>query len=85
MEIIYSDDAQKDIKYWKKKKNTLIQKRISELISSIEQTPEKGIGNPEQLKYNLTGKWSRRINKEHRIIYKIKTDVVEIISLRDHY
>lgn len=85
MEIVYTREALKDIKYWKKQNNTIIQKKITSLLNSIESTPKLGIGNPEQLKYNFTGKWSRRINKEHRIIYEIKTDSIIIFSLKGHY
>lgn len=49
------------------------------------ETPFKGIGQPEALKYDLSGYWSRRINREHRIVYKVELDVIYVIQLRDHY
>lgn len=56
------------------------------LLEDILIHPHTGIGNPEPLKYKLAGHWSRRINKEHRLIYKVNDkDVIEIISLRFHY
>ncbi|MBN2669852.1 MAG: Txe/YoeB family addiction module toxin [Bacteroidales bacterium] len=86
MEISYTDNALKDLKYWKKIKNKEVQKRISDLLDSITETPYKGIGNPEPLKHGLTGYWSRKINKEHRIIYRLINDnTIEIYSLRLHY
>jgi len=69
MEIEYTLQAKEDIDYWKKSGNASILKKIRKLIEAITQSPFEGIGKPEALKYNLTGCWSRRINKEHRIVY----------------
>lgn len=85
MEIVYTDKAIDDITYWKKKRNSKIQNRISELIDSIEIDPFKGIGKPEPLKYQLSGKWSRRIDKTNRIIYEVMDEIIVIYSLRGHY
>ena len=85
MEIIYSDEAIGDRNYWIKSKNKKIQERITALIDSIEETPFLGIGKPEALKYNLSGCWSRRINREHRLIYTVSEDFIEILSMRGHY
>lgn len=89
MEIRYSSDALKDIAFWKKSGNIAIQKRIVLLIEDIIKHPYSGIGKPEALKYELSGKWSRRINNEHRIIYQIDEDnvieILEIVSLKGHY
>ena len=87
MEIEFSDDALKDVKYWKKKRDIKVQKRITELIDAITANPFKGVGNPEALKHHLSGYWSRRINKEHRIIYLplIEENKIIVISLRYHY
>ncbi len=85
MEIRLNDDAKKDLAYWKSKKNDKILKRIRELINSISLTPFSGIGKPEPLKHNLAGLWSRRIDNEHRIIYEIKQDAIQIHSLKGHY
>ena len=85
MEIIYKSEALKDIEYWKRKGNIIIQQKISELINDISLHPTTGIGKPELLKYELSGKWSRRINKEHRVVYKIDNDEIHILSLRGHY
>ena len=85
MEIIYNQKALDDLEFWKQSGNTKIQKKISELIQAIELDPFVGIGKPELLKYELIGKWSRRINQEHRIIYKMEEQVLKIYSLKDHY
>lgn len=85
MEIVYSQRAQKDIIYWKKSGNKSIQLKITTLIINIEKNPCNGIGKPEQLKYDLLGYWSRRINAEHRIIYEVFNDKILILSLKGHY
>lgn len=85
MEIVYTDKAIDDILYWKKKRNDKVQNRISELVDSIEIDPFKGIGKPEPLKYQLSGKWSRRIDKANRIIYEVLENLIIIHSLKGHY
>ena len=86
MEIIYSEEAQKDIDYWKKSGNKAIQKKIQKLLFAIEKDPFKGIGKPEALKHNLTGLWSRRINQEHRVVYQVlDQETIKIYSLKGHY
>jgi toxin YoeB len=86
VEIIYSPEAQEDIAYWKKSGTKKIMDRISSLITAIEQDPYRGIGKPEPLKHLLSGCWSRRINKEHRLVYRtIDKKKVEVISMRFHY
>ncbi|OIV42591.1 toxin YoeB [Flavobacterium sp. CF108] len=89
MEIIYSEKAQKDILFWKKSGNKSIMKKITSLIEDILLHPYEGLGKPEQLKYELSGRWSRRIDKEHRIIYRIteenNIEILNILSLKGHY
>jgi toxin YoeB len=85
MEIIISEKAQKDILYWKKTNNFLVQKRISELKDAIIENPYIGIGKPEPLKHKLSGKWSRRIDKVNRFIYDIQDNKFNIYSLKGHY
>jgi toxin YoeB len=51
----------------------------------LTNDPYRGIGQPEQLKYGLSGAWSRRINQEHRLVYEIEGDIVYILSLKGHY
>ncbi|WP_379966618.1 Txe/YoeB family addiction module toxin [Epilithonimonas sp. UC225_85] len=85
MEIEFTKQAEKDLEFWKKSGNKLIQKKISEILESIQENPFKGIGKPEPLKYSLTGSWSRRINLEHRIVYEVIDDIIYIESLKGHY
>ena len=86
MDIIFTPEAEADYLYWKKNDPNMV-KRIKRLLESISQTPYTGIGKPEKLKYELTGKWSRRINDEHRIVYAVneKENIVDILALRYHY
>ncbi|KQM64554.1 toxin of toxin-antitoxin system [Pedobacter sp. Leaf216] len=85
MDIIYYDEALADIEFWKKSGNKTIQKKIQQLIIAILKDPYEGIGKPEPLKHDLSSLWSRRINREHRIIYQILNDALHIHSLRGHY
>ena len=87
MEIIYSEEAQKDIAYWKRSGNKTIQKKIQQLLTSINEDPFTGIGKPEALKHNLAGLWSRRINYEHRLIYQVieNGQKIKIYALKGHY
>ena len=74
-----------DLEFWKNSGNKAILKKISELVENICETPFQGIGKPEPLKYNLAGSWLRRITIEHRLVYEIVNDVLEIQSLKGHY
>jgi toxin YoeB len=87
MEVEFTDEALEHLKYFKKINNPILLKKIRQLIESIIQTPYSGIGKPEALKYNYTGFWSRRINQEHRLIYKISENKnsITIYSLKGHY
>ncbi|MDV6212966.1 Txe/YoeB family addiction module toxin [Mucilaginibacter sp. L3T2-6] len=68
MEIVYSSRALSDLDFWKKSGNKKVQKKIYDLIADIIEHPFEGIGKPEPLKHALSGKWSRRINSEHRLV-----------------
>ncbi len=87
MEITYLPQAVSDIAYFKKLGDKAIQKKIEKLLVELMKHPETGTGQIEQMKYDLAGYWSRRINGEHRIVYKInyEADVVKIYSLKEHY
>lgn len=77
--------ALSDLEHWKKSGNIIILKRIRQLIEAIQLMPFEGIGKPEKLKYNWSGWWSRRINDEHRIVYKFEQDKITVYSVRYHY
>lgn len=84
MRLIFSENAWDDYLYWQKTdKKTL--KRINKLVKEIQRTPYWGTGKPEPLKFGLSGYWSRRIDQEHRIIYKVIDDDLLIAQLRHHY
>ncbi len=78
--------ADQDLTFWIKSGNKTILKKIATLVADISKNPTTGIGKPEQLKHELQGFWSRRINQEHRIVYEIKNNTtIEIFSLKGHY
>lgn len=85
MEVVYKDKALKDIEHWKKSGQKSIQKKISQLVDDIILHPPTGLGQPEQLNYELTGLWSRRIDKGNRLIYEIFEEEIHVISLQGHY
>jgi len=85
MKMIYLPRAQDDLKFWKRSGNVGIQQRISKLIQSILDTPFDGLGKPEPLKHDYAGWWSRRINDEHRLVYRIEGDTIIIAQMRFHY
>ena len=73
-----------DYLYWQKTDKKLLE-RINTLVKDISRSPFAGIGKPEPLKNALSGYWSRRINDEHRIVYKIADGSMQIAQLRYHY
>lgn len=80
----WSDDAWDDYLYWQTQdKRTL--KKINNLIKDIERDPLNGIGKPEMLREDLSGKISRRINERDRLVYKVEDDILFIYSAKDHY
>ncbi len=84
--LSYSVQANKDIDFHKKSGNKALLKKLLVLLEELTEHPTTGTGKPEQLKHNLSGFWSRRINQEHRLVYKIMGDnVVRIYSAKGHY
>ena len=84
MKYIFVDESWEDYLYWQQTdKKTL--KRINNLIKDISRNPFDGIGKPEPLKYKYSGYWLRRIDGEHRLIYRVKDDEIQIIKCRFHY
>ena len=84
MKLKFTEQAWEDYLYWQKTDKKLL-RRINDLIKEITRTPYTGTGKPEPLKHALSGYWSRRINDEHRIVYKSVDDEVLIAQLRYHY
>ncbi len=84
MKILWEDRAWAEYLYWQKEdKKTL--KKINLLIKDMQRNPFDGIGMPEPLKNNLSGWWSRRIDKVNRIVYFEKNNIIHIISCKGHY
>lgn len=84
MKLIFSEQAWEDYLYWQKT-NVKVIARINHLIREIQREPFSGIGKPEPLKHAFRGYWSRRIDDEHRIVYKIQDASLLIAQLRYHY
>jgi toxin YoeB len=84
MRLIFSDNAWEDYLHWQEADKKIL-RRINVLINEIKRNPFEGIGKPEPLKHALSGYWSRRINEEHRIVYKVSDDAVYLAQLRHHY
>jgi toxin YoeB len=86
IEVVFSPQAKEDYVYWKKH-NQAVVNRIKRLLKDMTEHPYTGIGKPELLKHDLSGKWSRRINPEHRLLYIVreKEHAIHILSLRYHY
>ncbi|MEO8887560.1 MAG: Txe/YoeB family addiction module toxin [Mucilaginibacter sp.] len=85
MIIEFTKQADLDLEYFKKSGNLQTIKKIKKLLQSISDTPFAGIGQPEPLKHQLSGTWSRRINREHRVIYEVDDNTVYVLSLKGHY
>ena len=84
MKLIFSSQSWEDYLFWQTT-NRRILKRINALIKEIGRDPFRGIGKPEPLKHALAGYWSRRINAEHRIVYKVEGGSLYIAAARYHY
>jgi len=84
MKIIFSKNSWADYISWQFEDKKMLRK-INDLIKDIQRTPNEGLGKPEPLKYDLTGLWSRRIDREHRLVYRIAGDDLFIYSCRYHY
>jgi len=89
MNVLFANTAWQHYLYWQKEDQKIIE-RINELIKAIQRNPFKGIGKPEPLRQNLKGFWSRRITKEHRLVYRIvgnsmSSKRIEILNCRFHY
>ena len=81
----FTRKAKEDIEFFKKSGNKAVLNKINTLIEEILESPFIGTGKPEPLKYDLSGYWSRRINREHRLTYEVTEEIIIILSLKGHY
>ena len=84
MRLIFADAAWEDYLYWQEQDKRMVV-RINKLIKETMRDPFEGFGKPEPLKHSLAGFWSRRINEEHRMVYKLDADALMLAQLRYHY
>lgn len=84
MRLIFADAAWEDYLYWQEQDKRMVV-RISKLIKETMRDPFEGFGKPEPLKHSLAGFWSRRIDEEHRMVYKLDADALMLAQLRYHY
>lgn len=81
----FSKQAISDIDFHKKSGNRAVLQKLYILLNELTKHPFEGTGKPESMKHNLSGCWSRRINREHRIVYEVVDDIVRIHSAKGHY
>ena len=84
MKLTFSDEAWEDYLYWQKQDRNMVE-RINKLIKEVQRDPFVGVGKPEPLKHAFSGFWSRRITDEHRMVYRVTEDCLEVAQLRFHY
>ena len=84
MKLVFSDEAWEDYVYWQKQDRKMVE-RINKLIQEVKRDPFSGVGKPEPLKHALAGFWSRRITDEHRMVYRVEGESLQIAQLRYHY
>jgi toxin YoeB len=82
--VVFSPQAWEDYLHWQAVDRAVL-KRINRLIADACRSPQDGIGKPEPLKYGLAGAWSRRITEEHRLVYRVVDDDLQILQARYHY
>ena len=83
MTVSFEEGALEEYLYWQKTDRKILQK-INELIKSIQREPFAGIGKPEKLRFDLSGYWSRRINKEHRLVYRVDVESGRVVIIQCH-
>jgi len=84
MKLCFVDESWDDYLYWQKIDKKMLS-RINKIIKDIIRNPTKGLGKPEPLKHKYRGYWSRRIDSEHRLIYRVTEDEIWIVKCRFHY
>ena len=83
-QLIFSDEAWEDYLHWQNADRSTT-RRINQLIKDVQRSPHDGVGKPEPLKHQLSGWWSRRIDGEHRFVYRATEGAIQIATLRSHY
>jgi toxin YoeB len=83
-ELVWHANAWEDYLYWLETDKKHL-KKINELIKAIDREPFTGIGKPEPLLHSLKGCWSRRIDREHRLVYSVTAKQLTILACRHHY
>jgi toxin YoeB len=84
MNVTFTPTALDDLRYWLKTDKKLSD-RILSLLEEIRRTPFDGSGKPEPLRFQLAGCWSRRIDREHRLVYQVDENEIVVIACRYHY
>ena len=84
MKVVFSARAWDDYLWWQQQDRKMV-RRINQLIRDVLRNGNEGIGKPEPLKHGFQGYWSRRINDEHRLVYKVVDDEVRVAACRYHY
>ena len=84
MKLTFSTKVWEGYLHWQSTDKKIL-KRINALIKEIQRTPFEGVGKPEPIKHGLAGYWSRRINDEHRLVYKVEDNTILIAQVRFHY
>jgi toxin YoeB len=82
--LVFDENAFEDLAWWVAKDPKLAKKVIA-LIQDVKRNPFQGLGKPEALKHELSGCWSRRINREHRLVYQVKEGEIRILACKYHY
>lgn len=82
--LTWASRAWEDYLYWQGRDRKTL-KRINTLIKDIQRQPFDGLGDPEPLRHQWSGYWSRRIDREHRLVYKVTDDAIVIVQCRYHY
>lgn len=84
MRLCFSDEAWTDYLWWQEQDSKTL-KKIHHLFKELQRHPKEGTGQPELLRGNLSGAWSRRIDSKNRLVYIVLEDRIDIIGLRSHY
>ena len=84
MNLLFSSQAWEDYQYWQQTDKKIV-KKVNDLLKDIARDSYRGIGKPQALKHALSGYWSRRITEEHRLVYRVESDVIKIAQARYHY